>query len=196
MSYKIITISREFGSGGRFIGKELAQRCGIDFYDRKIIEQVAEGLGISEKIVETQGEYAPAKSIFSYAFVGRDITGVSLADQIYNYQQKIIKDLAQKNSCVIVGRCADFILSDRDDVLNVFIQGEPSDKTKRIKQLYDVNDSEVKKMLKDVDKKRSVNYRYCTDREWGNRKNYDIILNSSVLGYDNCIDIIEKLYKA
>ena len=87
MSYKIITISREFGSGGRFIGEEVAKKCGIDYYDKEIIEKVAEGLGISEKIVENQGEYAPAKSIFSYAFVGRDIAGVSLSDQIYSFLQ-------------------------------------------------------------------------------------------------------------
>ena len=194
MSYKIITISREFGSGGRFIGEEVAKKCGIDYYDKEIIEKVAEGLGISEKIVENQGEYAPAKSIFSYAFVGRDITGVSLADQIYSFQQQIIKDIADKGPCVIVGRCADFILSDRDDVLNVFIQGNTPEKTERIKSLYNKSEAEVKKLLKDVDKKRAVNYRYCTDKEWGNRKNYDIVLNSSVLGYDTSIDIIFKLY--
>ena len=113
MSFKIITISREFGSGGRFIGEQIAQKCGIAFYDKKIIEHVAKELGISEQIVANQGEYAPAGSIFSYAFVGRDITGVSLSDQIFNIQQKLIKDIAQKEPCVIVGRCADYILSDR-----------------------------------------------------------------------------------
>ena len=115
MSFKIITISREFGSGGRFIGEQIAQKCGIEFYDKKIIEHVAKELGISEQIVANQGEYAPAGSIFSYAFVGRDITGVSLSDQIFNIQQKLIKDIAQKEPCVIVGRCADYILSDRDE---------------------------------------------------------------------------------
>ena len=156
---------------------------------------MAQELGISEQIVEHQGEYAPAKSIFSYAFVGRDITGVSLADQIYNIQQQLIKDLADKGPCVIVGRCADVILSDRDDVLNVFIQGNKPEKTERIKELYGKNDAEVKKLLKDVDKKRSVNYRYFTDKDWGNRKNYDVVLNSSVLGYDKCVDMIAGLYR-
>lgn len=194
INYKIITISREFGSGGRFIGEKVAEKCGIEFYDRKIIEKVAQELGISEQIVAQQGEYAPAKSIFSYAFVGRDITGVSLADQIYSIQQQLIKDIADKGPCVIVGRCADFILSDRDDVLNVFIQGNKTEKTERIKELYEKSDAEVKKLLKDVDKKRSVNYRYCTDKEWGNRKNYDVVLNSSVLGYEKCIEVIADIY--
>lgn len=195
MSYKIITISREFGSGGRFIGAETAKKLGIAFYDREIIAKVADDLGLSEKYVADRGEYAPSKNIFSYAFIGRDINGNSIADQIYSYQQKIIKELAAKEPCVIVGRSADYILSGRDDVLNVFIQGNKADKIVRIKEIYSKSDDEAARMIKDTDKKRSVNYRYCTDQEWGNRKNYDIVLNSSTLGYDNCIDVISRLYR-
>lgn len=195
MSYKIITISREFGSGGRFIGEETAKKLGIAFYDREIIAKVAYDLGLSEKYVADRGEYAPSKNIFSYAFIGRDINGNSIADQIYSYQQKIIKELAAKEPCVIVGRSADYILSGRDDVLNVFIQGNKADKIVRIKEIYSKSDDEAAKMIKDTDKKRSVNYRYCTDQEWGSRKNYDIVLNSSTLGYDNCIDVISRLYR-
>lgn len=195
MSYKVITISREFGSGGRFIGEETAKKLGIAFYDRKIIAKVADDLGLSEKYVADRGEYAPSKTIFSYAFIGRDINGNSIADQIYSYQQKIIKELAAKEPCVIVGRSADYILSGRDDVLNVFIQGNKADKIVRIKEIYSKSDDEAAKMIKDTDKKRSVNYRYCTDQEWGSRKNYDIVLNSSTLGYDNCIDVISRLYR-
>ena len=195
MSYKIITISREFGSGGRFIGEETAKKLGIAFYDREIIAKVADDLGLSEKYVADKGEYAPSKNIFSYAFIGRDINGNSIADQIYSYQQNIIKELAAKEPCVIVGRSADYILSGRDDVLNVFIQGNKADKIVRIKEIYSKSDDEAARMIKDTDKKRSVNYRYCTDQEWGSRKNYDIVLNSSTLGYDNCIDVISKLYR-
>ena len=191
----IITISREFGSGGRFIGEETAKKLGIAFYDREIITKVADDLGLSEKYVADRGEYAPSKNIFSYAFIGRDINGNSIADQIYSYQQKIIKELAAKEPCVIVGRSADYILSGRDDVLNVFIQGNKADKIVRIKEIYSKSDDEAAKMIKDTDKKRSVNYRYCTDQEWGSRKNYDIVLNSSTLGYDNCIDVISRLYR-
>lgn len=195
MSYKIITISREFGSGGRFIGEETAKKLGIAFYDREIIAKVADDLGLSEKYVADRGEYAPSKNIFSYAFIGRDINGNSIADQIYSHQQKIIKELAAKEPCVIVGRSADYILSGRDDVLNVFIQGNKADKIVRIKEIYSKSDDEAAKMIKDTDKKRSVNYRYCTDQEWGSRNNYDIVLNSSTLGYDNCIDVISRLYR-
>ena len=195
MSYKIITISREFGSGGRFIGEETAKKLGIAFYDREIIAKVADDLGLSEKYVADRGEYAPSKNIFSYAFIGRDINGNSIADQIYSHQQKIIKELAAKEPYVIVGRSADYILSGRDDVVNVFIQGNKADKIVRIKEIYSKSDDEAAKMIKDTDKKRSVNYRYCTDQEWGSRKNYDIVLNSSTLGYDNCIDVISRLYR-
>ena len=172
MRFKIITISREFGSGGRFIGEQIAQKCGIEFYDKKIIEHVAKELGISEQIVANQGEYAPAGSIFSYAFVGRDITGVSLSDQIFNIQQKLIKDIAQKEPCVIVGRCADYILSDRDDVLNVFIHGDMPEKVARICKLYNVTEEEAEKMMADIDKRRMTNYRFYTDQKWGMAKNY------------------------
>ena len=194
MANKIYTIGREFGSGGRTVGRKLAERLNIPFYDGEIIEKVHEETGFSQEFIKEQGEHSPTKSIFSYAFVGRDITGVSLSDQIFNIQQKLIKDIAQKEPCVIVGRCADYILSDRDDVLNVFIEANTPEKAARIKKLYHKSDDEVKKLLKDVDKKRSVNYRYFTDKEWGNRKNYDLVLNSSVLGYDKCIELIASAY--
>ena len=190
MSFKIITISREFGSGGRFIGEQIAQKCGIEFYDKKIIEHVAKELGISEQIVANQGEYAPAGSIFSYAFVGRDITGVSLSDQIFNIQQKLIKDIAQKEPCVIVGRCADYILSDRDDVLNVFIHGDMPEKIQRISRLYHVSEQEAVKLIADTDKRRMTNYNFYTGQKWGKASNYTLCLNSSQLGYGRCEAVI------
>mgnify|MGYP000487230170 CR=1 FL=1 len=163
MSFKIITISREFGSGGRFIGEQIAQKCGIEFYDKKIIEHVAKELGISEQIVANQGEYAPAGSIFSYAFVGRDITGVSLSDQIFNIQQKLIKDIAQKEPCVIVGRCADYALSDNPNCLNVFIRSDMEDRIKRISKRLDITENKAKDMCIKKDKQRSSYYNYYTN---------------------------------
>ena len=106
---KIITISREFGSGGHFIGENVAKKLGITFYDSQILEKIAEETGFSKKIIEDQGEYSPSKSIFSYAFVGRDATGSSISDKIYNAQSEIIRELAKKESFVIIGRCADKI---------------------------------------------------------------------------------------
>lgn len=188
---KIITISREFGSGGRFIGETLAKELGFTFYDKNIIAQVAEQTGLSEKYIAERGEYAPNNNIFSYALIGRDIQGSSVDDYIYKVQRNIIRDIAEKGNCVIVGRCADYILRDREDVLNVFIHGNEPEKCRRIMNLYDKTEKEALSMMKATDKKRSINYNYHTERKWGATKNYALCLNSSVLGYEQCISIIK-----
>lgn len=193
MKKQIITISREFGSGGRKIGKRVADRLGISFYDKDIIAKVAEETGFSEKFIEKKGEYSPVKNIFAYAFVGRDSSGTSIDDYLYAAQQKIILEIAQKEPCVIVGRCADYILRDREDCLNVFIHGEQAEKIERVMRLYEKSKEGAIKMMKDMDKKRSINYNYYTDREWGMVKNYAVTLNSSILGYDKCVDAIIEL---
>ena len=194
MAKKIITISREFGSGGRFIGEEVAKKLGISYYDKNIISRIAEKSGLSPEYIQESAELSPKKGLLAYALAGRDITGKSVEDMVYEAQRKVILELADREPCVIIGRNADYILKDRDDVLNVFIEGNKPEKAARIKKLYQKSDDEVKKLLKDVDKKRSVNYRYFTDKEWGNRKNYDLVLNSSVLGYDKCIELIAAAY--
>ena len=109
MKQTIITISREFGSGGHFIGEEVSKRLGIPFYDKNIIQQIAEKTGFSEDFVKEQSEYAPSKNMFAYAFVGRDHTGSSLSDRVYAAQTQVIRNLAEKGSCIIIGRCADYI---------------------------------------------------------------------------------------
>lgn len=134
---KIITISREFGSGGRFIGETLAKDLGFAFYDKEIIAQAAETTGLSEKYIAERGEYAPTNHIFSYSFLGRDTRGNSIDDYIYQVQQDIICAITEKGNCVIVGRCADYILRNRSDVLNVFIYGDEPEKCRRImKRLF------------------------------------------------------------
>lgn len=189
---KIITISREFGSGGRFIGETLAKELGYSFYDKDIIAQVADKTGLSAKYIEERGEYAPKNNIFSYAF-GRNAAGASVNDYIYQAQQSIIRDIAEKENCVIVGRCADYILRKRDDVLNVFIHGNEPEKCKRIMELYNKTEKEALASLKDIDKKRSINYAYYTEQTWGDIKNYALCLNSSILGYDRCVKIIKEV---
>lgn len=193
MSNRIITISREFGSGGRFIGKEVASRLGIGFFDKDIIAKVAEETGLAESFIEKKGEYAPGKSFFAYAFVSRDSSGRSLDDHLYAAQQKIILDIAEKESCVIVGRCADFILREHENCVNVFIHGMEDAKKKRIMELYGKSEKEAAKLLHDVDKKRGINYEYYTDQIWGKTQNYTLTLNSTKLGYEKCIDIICNL---
>ena len=205
MSKKIITISREFGSGGRFIGEEVAKKLGIAYYDKDIIGQIAEKSGFSPEYIQENAELSPKKGLFAYAFAGRDITGKSvedmvyevqrkvileIAEKVYEVQRKVILEIAEKESCVIIGRNADFILNDRDDVLNVFIHGDKAEKVKRICKLYNVTEADALKMMVDIDKRRMTNYRFYTDRKWGMAGNYTLSLNSSELGYDMCEKII------
>lgn len=189
---RIITISREFGSGGRFIGKGLADKLGYAFYDKDIIAHVADKTGFSEKYIAERGEYAPKKSIFSYSFIGRNAQGSSVEDYIYQAQRTIIREIAEKENCVIVGRCADYILKDRTDILNVFIHGNDPEKCKRIMELYNKTEKEAHIMMKDTDKKRGINYAYYTDQIWGDSRNYALCINSSIFGYEKCIDMISN----
>ena len=190
MAKRIITISREFGSGGRFIGEEVAKKLGIAYYDKDIIGQIAEESGFSPEYIQEKSELSPKKGLFAYAFTGRDRTGKSLEDMVYEAQRKVILEIAEKESCVIIGRNADFILKDRKDVLNVFIHGDLPEKTERICRLYHVSEAEAKKMMEDIDKRRRSNYNFYTDQKWGMASNYTLCLNSSQLGYELCEKMI------
>ena len=195
MAKRIITISREFGSGGRFIGEEVAKKLGIAYYDKDIIGQIAEQSGLSPEYIKENAELSPKKGLFAYAFSGRDITGKSVEDMVYEAQRNIILELAEKEPCVIIGRNADYILKDRDDVLNVFIHGDMLEKIKRITGLYNVKEKEAVKMMADTDKRRRTNYNFYTDQNWGKASNYTLCLNSSQLGYDRCEMIIMECVK-
>ena len=195
MAKRIITISREFGSGGRFIGEEVAKKLGIAYYDKDIINQIAEESGLSPDYIQESAELSPKKGILAYALAGRDITGKSVEDMGYEVQRKVILELAEKEPCVIIGRNADFILKDRDDVLNVFIHGNMPEKMKRICQLYNVSEQDAVKMMTDTDKRRMTNYNFYTDQRWGKASNYTLCLNSSQLGYDKCEEIIMECVK-
>ena len=190
MTKRIITISREFGSGGRFIGDEVAKKLGIAYYDKNIINEIAEKSGLSPEYIQENAELSPKKGLFAYAFAGRDVTGKSVEDLVYEAQRKVILELAEKESCVIIGRNADYILKDRDDVLNVFIHGETPEKIQRITRLYNVEEQKAVKMMADIDKRRMANYNFYTDQKWGKASNYTLCLNSSKLGYDRCEKII------
>ena len=195
MAKRIITISREFGSGGRFIGEEVAKKLGIAYYDKNIIGQIAEKSGLSPEYIQENAELSPKKGLFAYAFSGRDITGKSVEDMVYEVQRNIILELAEKEPCVIIGRNADYILKDRDDVLNVFIHGDMPEKIKRITGLYNVKEKEAVKMMANTDKRRRTNYNFYTDQNWGKASNYTLCLNSSQLGYDRCEMIIMECVK-
>lgn len=190
MAKRIITINREFGSGGRFIGEEVAKKLGIAYYDKEMIGQIAEQAGLSSEYVRENAELSPKKGWFAYAFSGRDITGKSVEDMVYEAQRKVIMEIAEKENCVIIGRNADFILKDRKDVLNVFIHGSIPEKVRRICSLYNVTEVDAIKMINDIDKRRRTNYNFYTEQKWGMAGNYTLSLNSSVLGYDMCQKII------
>ena len=192
---RIITISREFGSGGRFIGEEVAKKLGIAYYDKNVINEIAEKSGLSPEYIQENAELSPKKGLFAYAFSGRDITGKSVEDMVYEAQRNIILELAEKEPCVIIGRNADYILKDRDDVLNVFIHGDMPEKIKRITGLHNVEEKEAVKMMADTDKRRRTNYNFYTDQNWGKASNYTLCLNSSQLGYDRCEMIIMECVK-
>ena len=190
MTKRIITISRVFGSGGRFIGEELAKKLGIAYYAKNIINEIAEKSGLSPEYIQESAELSPKKGLFAYAFAGRDITGKSVEDMVYEAQRKVILELADKEPCVIIGRNADYILKDRDDVLNVFIHGDAPEKIQRITRLYNVEEQKAVKMMADTDKRRMANYNFYTNQKWGKADNYTLCLNSSQLGYDRCEKII------
>ena len=195
MTKRIITISREFGSGGRFIGAEVAKKLGIAYYDKNIINEIAKKSGLSPEYVQESAELSPKKGLFAYALTGRDITGKSVEDLVYEAQRKVILELAEKEPCVIIGRNADFILKDRNDVLNVFIHGDRLEKTQRICQLYNVSEKDAVKMMADTDKRRMTNYNFYTDQKWGKASNYTLCLNSSQLGYDRCEKLVIECSK-
>lgn len=196
---KIITVSRQFGSGGRSIAKMIADELGYDYYNSDLIKIVADETGFDPTYVADAGEYAPGKSILSYALSSATAhsTGkhMNASDYLWTTQSRIISDLAEKGNCVIVGRCADYILRDRDDCLNVFIHAADQYRAKRIVDIYGVRDKSPLKRLEEKDAKRRTNYKYFTGREWGQLENYDITLDSSVLGSELCVKLVVEAAK-
>ena len=199
MEKKIITISREFGSGGRTIGREVANALNIPFYDKELVDQVALESGFAPKFVEEHGEHSPGKSLFSYAFAPQGVPGVmnglSTADFLWNIQCSVILQLAEQGPCVIVGRNADYILKDRADCLHAFIHADKDFRADRIVRLYGESEKTPQTRLNEKDKRRKVNYQHYTGRNWGQAHNYDICLDSSKLGIETCAQIIIDLIK-
>ncbi len=198
MAVKIITISRMFGSGGRTVGKRLADELKFEYFDREIIDRIAGETGFSKDYIAANSEYAPGKSIFSYSFEAAATPGVmngmTTADYLYSVQRKKVLEIANSgHNCIIVGRCADYILKEFDNVLNVFIYADLEFRKRRIVETYGESDTKPEKRVIDKDKKRAANYKHFTDREWGKAGNYDICLNSGYLGIDKCVEIIKDI---
>ena len=192
----IITIGRQCGSGGHTIGKMVAERLGIPFYDKEIIKTVAKRSGLSEHTVEKEGEYSTTSLLFNVAT--RGISGFDVAnkdnmlvrDIVNAYQTEYIMELAEKGPCVIVGRSADYILQDRENCLNIFIHGNLADRAERVVNEHGIDPAEAEKHVLERDKKRAKYYRHITDQVWGLAENYDLCLNSSKLGVDGCVAVI------
>ena len=191
MEKRIITISREFGSGGRTIGKKVAEQLGIPCYDSELIQKIAEESGFDAKFVQEAGEYAPGgflSNLSSRTF------GPTHEDYLWKIQYQIISRLAGQGPCVIVGRCADYILRDKADCLRVFIHADAQFRARRIVQEYVERAESPEQRLRDKDKRRAAYHRFYTNMKWGHAQNYDLTLNSGTLGIDKCVEIIRDLY--
>ena len=201
---KIITISREYGSAGQVIGQQVAKELGYDFYDKELIDMAAQESGLSPDFIEKNEQNLSSAWLYNL-LVGTSYAGVStgaaghtmathapvmpLADQVFNAQRKTILAIAKKSPCVIVGRCADYILSTSDEIdqrelLNVFVYADMDDKIRRAVDHYGVPEKDAKKFILQANKRRANHYNTFTEHIWGDRKNYDLLVNSSTLGLE------------
>lgn len=199
MEKRIITISREYGAGGRRVGHMIAEKLGIPFYDKELVYQVAEESGFAPKYIEEHGEHSPNTSMFSYAFAPQGVPGVmnglSTSDFLWNIQCSVILELVEKGPCVIVGRNADYILKDRKDVLNVYLHAPVEFRAARIVKSYGASEKNPEAFLQERDKRRKLNYQHYTGRTWGQAQNYDLCLNTGSLGLEQCAEIILNTIK-
>ena len=192
MSNRVITISREFGSGGRTIGRKVAEKLGIPCYDAMLIQKIVEESGYAADYIREEGEYATGGWL-STVFTDRTM-GMTNQDKLWTIQSRVIIELAEKASCVIVGRCADYILRDKADCLNVFIHASLEKRAERIVTEYGEREETPEQRLKEKDKRRAAYHRFYTDMKWGHAQNYHICLDSGKLGIDKCVEIISRLY--
>ena len=199
----VITIGRQFGSGGRYVGRMLAEKLGIPFYDKELLSEAAKQSGICEEIFEDHDE-KPTRSLLFNLVTGMQVHGdagsyymdMPLNHKIFLAQFDAIRSIADKGPCVIVGRCADYILQDKAKCLKVFIHADMAFRAKRIVEVYGEREQSPEQRLRDKDKRRAAYHRFYTNMKWGYAQNYHITLDSGELGIDKCADIIADLYKS
>ena len=193
MKHNIITIGREFGSGGHEIGARLAKRLGMKFYDKELIKAAAEKMGCCENFVESNNEKTPGVFARSVSFSkGATYTQLSPEDNVYVCQSLARKEFAEEGNCIIVGRCADYILRERDDVVNIFVYASLEDRVGR-KMLLSENEKSaaaIKKEIIATDKRREKYYNFYTGNRWGDSRNYHICIDTAKIGIDGAVDII------
>ena len=185
----VITISREYGSGGRYIGKLVAEKLGIQLYDKQFVEKLAEDTGLSEKYIEDNEQKRTFLEILNNGYY----SGLNNSDDLFIKESELIKEVADKESCVIVGRCADFILKDKENILKIFIDSSLQDKINRATEYYNLDKNKAQKEIKRINKLRENHYKYYTERDWKNPSNYDICINSDSLGIENAANLICEL---
>lgn len=198
----VITIARQYGSGGRTIGKMLAGKLGIHFYDKELLKLASDESGINEALFANADEKLKGTNLFRIAhnayhggLIPPESDDFVSTQNLFNYQAKIIKGLAEEESCVIVGRCADFILKDYDNVLSVFIHAPHEYCMEQAATKHSMPSRELERFIIKTDKHRAEYYKYYTGRVWSDARNYDLCLNSSKLGYDRCVNEIVSYIK-
>ena len=197
MANLVITIGRENGSGGRQLGSELAEALGVKCYDSELINETAKASGFAESFVQSHEEQRPGSFLYSLVTGGGVISDEQpFPVQIFQAQSEVIRAIAARESCVIVGRCADYILQDKAKCLKVFIHADMAFRAKRIVEVYGEREQSPEQRLHDKDKRRAAYHRFYTNMKWGYAQNYHITLDSGELGIDKCADIIADLYKS
>ena len=180
----VITISREYGSGGHYVGELLAKRMGINFYDKNLINLISKKSGLSKEYVEENSQ-----KLASFKYIDNN------DDRIFIAEEKVIKDLAMKESCVIVGRCADYILKDNKDTIKVFLYSSSQDKVKRAVKYYNLEEDKALKEINKINSERAKHYKYYTNRDWYDFANYDIALNVDYLGVEKTAELLEQVIR-
>lgn len=193
----IITIARQFGSGGKNIGQKLAKALNIPFYDQELIDEGAKESGINPEMAKELEETPTSSLLYSIAsssFFGNGhfspTVDLPITDRLFLAQSEVIRKFAEEGSCVVVGRCANYVLRDDENAIDVFIHRDFDERVNQVAKLYDLNQKKAEETVKKVDKKRSSYYSYYSDKNWGQADNYDLCLNSGLLGEDNCVDLI------
>lgn len=194
----VITIARGYGSGGRTIGKMLSEQLGIPFYDRELLYMASEDSGINPELFGRldekvhRGIFDPPTKKYTGKLIPPESSDFVSDENLFNYQAKIIKELAERESCIIVGRCADYVLKDRDDTASVFVWAPMDSCIKNVMALEPLNEKEAEREIKKIDRYRREYYRYYTGKEWDDYTNYELCLNSARLGFEKCAECIRS----
>ena len=200
MANKIYTIGREFGSGGREVGEKLAAKLGIKLYDKELLQQAAKDSGFCEEIFENHDEKPTNSFLYSLVMDTYSVSGYSAAPfldmplnhKVFLAQFETIKKIAEKESCVIVGRCADYALSDNPDCINIFIHADLDVRIKNVSRNLNITENKARDIINKTDKQRASYYNYYTSKKWGDSKSYNLSLDAAKLGTDNCVEMILK----